>query len=218
MTPDDTTDLIQQLKDQAARLGLIWLLQAATVADPATPTVTFDADPSATATPVVNLLSIPLAGDRVWVVSVPPAGNYMIGRNPAMDPARMDADATNGASAAGTTTSAAYADMPGSPAVTITKAYTNTRLKVDFHATCFSTAVTTVVRFAAGISGVGDGDIAQLFFNPAATHLQVSGSAIFPVPVSGSVTVTGRWRRVAGAGTISTDANDWVSISVQEII
>lgn len=214
---NDTAALIQELKDNAARLGLAWLLAAATVDDPAVPTVVFDSDASATPVPVVNLISTPLAGDRVWVVTVPPAGNYLIGRQPLQDPARMAVGSTNAASAAGTTTSATFVDMPGPPAVTITKAYSDTRLLIALHATSFSTVLGTVARFGVSIAGT-DSDIAGLTHNLASTHLQVSGAGVFAAAGAGTVTVTGRWRRVSGTGVLTMDANDWVSITVQEVI
>ena len=82
MTDDQTADLVKQLQDNAARLGLIWQLVPATVDNPTTPTVLFDSDSSAEPTPVINILDTPTAGERVWIAQVPPAGNYLIGRNP----------------------------------------------------------------------------------------------------------------------------------------
>lgn len=218
MTGDETAALIKELKDNAARLGLTWDLATATVDDPTIPTVIFDSDTAQVVTPVVNIGNIPIAGDRVWVAAVPPAGNYMIGRAPLPDPAHMGIESTNAAFAAGITTSATYVNLPGPPTVTIVKAYLTTRLRVDIHATVQSSLANTSVRLAANIAGVGDGDISQLVINPASTHLQMSGTAVFPAAVSGSVVVTGRWRRVAGGGTLTVGTDDWFSMTVQEVI
>lgn len=219
ITKDDVAAFVKELQDNAARLGLTWILSAAQVADPTVPTVVFDSDTSATAVPVVNLLSDTAAGDRVYVAQIPPAGNYMIGRSPLPDPARMVPENTNAAAAAGTTTSATYVDMPGPPTVTITKVYPDTRLRVDFHATSFSTAVSTVARFAVNIDlAATDNDISGFTHNLANTHRQASGTGIYACPGTGTVIVTGRWRRVSGAGVLTMDTSDWVSMTVQEVI
>ena len=223
--------LVKELKDNAARLGLTWDLATATVDDPTIPTVIFDSDAAQVVTPVVNIGNIPIAGDRVWVAPVPPAGNYMIGRAPLPDPAHMGVESTNAAFAAGTTSSVAYANLPGAPTVTLPplgqrvwgdptvtlpKAYTATRIRVDLHATCTSTLANTSVRFAVLINAV-DVDIAQLVINPASTHLQVSGTLITTLASAGSIPVVGRWRRVAGGGVVTTGTDDWFSMTVQEV-
>ena len=208
--------LVKELKDNAARLGLTWDLAVATVDDPTIPTVIFDSDALQVPTPVVNIGNIPTAGDRVWVAAIPPAGNYMIGRQPLPDPAHMGVESTNAAFAAGTTSSVAYANLPGSPTVTLVKAYSDTRIRVDLHATCTSTLANTSVRFAVLINAV-DVDIAQLVINPASTHLQISGTLITTLAAAGSIPVVGRWRRVAGGGVVTTGTDDWFSMTVQEV-
>ena len=218
MTGDETAALIKELKDNAARLGLTWDLATATVDDPTIPTVIFDSDAAQVVTPVVNIGNIPIAGDRVWVAAVPPAGNYMIGRAPLPDPAHMGIASVNGALAAGTTVSAAYGDLPGSPTLTLVKAYTTTRIRIDLNATCSSTLANTSVRYAALIDATTDVDLSQLVINPATTHEQASGTIVTTWAAAGSIAIVGRWRRPAGGGVLTTDANDWFSMTAEEVI
>lgn len=215
---DDVAALVKELQDNADRLGLTWQLSAATVVDPTIPTVTFDSDTSATATPVINLVALPLAGDRVYVVSLPPAGNYMIGRVPRLDPARFGSCIycpQNPGS--GTTVSASFANLPGAPTCTLTKAYDSTDLLVDARVGTFSTLANTAVELAVN-DGTTDYLIWHMVHNPANTHdaygavIRIAGHA------AGSWTLTGRWRRSAGGGTITMNADDYFNLSVQEVM
>jgi len=210
----------QSLVDRSKSLGLVWTRRLATVigaaTDPANVSIMFDADTINTT--AVSMLGQLPANTRVYVDMVPPAANFIVGlATQEVNSTFLGASSTNSNFAAGTTTSATYVDLPGPPTVTIAKAYTDTRLFIALTATLTSTLANTSVRFAVNIAGVGDGDIAQLVINPANTHLQVAGSAVFPASVSGSVAVTGRWRRVAGGGTLTTGTDDWISISVMEV-
>lgn len=85
-TPDgpdsNTAQLVQALKDNARRLGLIWQITMATVvdgSDPGAVALQFDGDDTTTpgAISTVGYLS---QGERCYVVQVPPAGNYIMGR------------------------------------------------------------------------------------------------------------------------------------------
>jgi hypothetical protein len=212
----DTAALVQEVKDNANRLGLTWQIIAASVADPLIPTVVFDSDALVIAAPAVSLIGVVAAGDRVMVMAVPPAGTYIIGGPPAMNGGRFGTANTNGAAGSGTTTSAAYATIPGSPTVVLPKAYVDSRIRVDFHATLFATATATV-RFGVSLNGLPEGDVAQLFITPANTHLQVSGTAVFGFGFVGDVTIVGRWLRFAGAGTLTMNGDDWVSMTATEV-
>jgi len=222
--PVEAPDLIgvgaQSIVERAKPLGLIWTRRLATVVDattdPAKAVILFDGDTdNVTAASMVGALP---TDTRVYVDMVPPAANFIVGIVAEdLNPFLFAASSTNSAFAAGTTTSATYVNLPGPPTVTIIKRYAASRLLVTFTATLTSSLANTSVRFAINIPGVGDGDIAQLVINPASTHLQVAGTAVFPAAVTGSLTLTGRWRRVAGGGTLTTGTDDWVSISVLEV-
>lgn len=214
----DVATLVAALTDNADRLGLTWTLSAGTVADPATPTVIFDSDTTSTAVPVVNLVALPLAGDRVYVVSLPPAGNYMIGRVPQLDPSRFGSCIycpQNPGS--GTTTSASFANLPGNPSCTVVKAYDATDLLIDARIATQSTLANTSVELAVLI-GATDYVIWHMIHNPANTHDAYSGIIRVAGLVAGSYAVTGRWRRPAGGGTLTMNSDDWFNMSVQEVV
>lgn len=221
--PIDAPELIstgaEAIVARSKHLGLVWTKRLATIVDATTPAnavILFDGDGSVQS--AVSMVGVLPLDTRVYVDIVPPGGNFIVGlATDELNPILFGAATLNQAFAAGTTTSATYVNLPGPPTVTITKAYLNTRLFIALTATIQSSLANTSARLAVNISGVGDGDIAQLVINPASTHLQVAGSAIFPAAVMGSVTVTGRWRRVAGGGTLTVGTDDWVSISVMEV-
>lgn len=83
MSDDATTDLVQELRDNADRLGLTWQLRYARVvdgSDPAAVQIVFDGDDTTTAVPAVSLIGLLRVGERVAVTSLPPAGQYIVGR------------------------------------------------------------------------------------------------------------------------------------------
>jgi len=125
----------------------------------------------------------------------------------------------NAASATGTTTSASNVNLPGNPQVTLQKEGTaaQTRLQVGMAVGSFSTVGGTAVRFAVSATGVGDTDIRGFFHNAANTHADSAGVAFIAGVGAGTITVTGRWRRISGTGTLSVNADDWVSIWVKEV-
>jgi hypothetical protein len=130
-----------------------------------------------------------------------------------------NADAMNVVAASDTTTSATYVNLAGTSSIVFNKLFTPTRLKIDFHASCFITlAVNTEVRFAVRVNSV-DYDIAGYLINPTSQHMHFSGTVIVPAGVpSGNQTVQGRWRRVAGTGQLNRGTDDRISIGVVEII
>lgn len=129
-----------------------------------------------------------------------------------------ESEGVNGDSAADTTTSAAYVNMAGPPSsFTFHKFYDASRIKVRMEIGLYSTQPNTDVRFGVRINGV-DYDVCKLYFNTANQHQMVSGTAYIPGGIAaGSYTVQGRWYRLGGAGTLTRDANDSVSISADEV-
>jgi hypothetical protein len=81
-TEADAAAMVQTVKDNANRLGLTWQVTMATVVDGADPknvTATFDGDDAPTVG-LISMIGAPGPGDRVYVVAIPPAGNYIMGR------------------------------------------------------------------------------------------------------------------------------------------
>lgn len=78
MNEEEVSTLIKATQDNAQRLGLTWELQTATVSQSFPLRVKFgdeDADHPAESA----LTVMPRPGDRLYVIAVPPAGNYAIG-------------------------------------------------------------------------------------------------------------------------------------------
>jgi len=220
--PTDAPELIsigaQSIVDRSKSLGLVWTRRLATVNDgsnPASCVITFDND----TVPVTAVSMVgPLPVDaRVYVDMVPPSANFITGvATTAGAPWFLGSASLNNALAAGTTVSAVNVNMPGPQTFTLTKNFTTSDIKIDFHATFFSTLASTLARFAVSIAGT-DVDICHLTINTANNHSQVSGTDIIPSTLSGSVAITARWRRISGTGTLTTDTSDWISISAVEV-
>lgn len=76
---DQAAATASAIADNAERLGLIWRLRPATVIDATTLTVDGDTEPIAWTDSLIG----PAAPDqRVWVATVPPSGNYIVGHLP----------------------------------------------------------------------------------------------------------------------------------------
>lgn len=94
-TPVAAEAAVQAVLADPSRLGLTWDLRPGTVQSPTPPTVVLDGD---TAGIVVTSMIGPVAqGDRVYVLEIPPSGNFIVG-----------ATATPTASLAGNTIGSAY--------------------------------------------------------------------------------------------------------------
>lgn len=68
---------VQEALDQSRALGLTWGLRMATVVTAVPLTILYDAD-----TVVINAVSMigtPTSGARVYVLSIPPSGNFVVG-------------------------------------------------------------------------------------------------------------------------------------------
>jgi hypothetical protein len=82
-TPDLLSASVQSLLESASRLGLTWAINLATVVDPgATSTVgaikaTLDGDTEAIT--MFSMIGTLVQGQRIYVITVPPAGNYVVG-------------------------------------------------------------------------------------------------------------------------------------------
>jgi len=78
----DAAAMVQTVKDNANRLGLTWQITMATMVDGTDPgncVATFDSDDAPTVG-LISMIGCPAPGERVYVMTVPPAGNYIMGR------------------------------------------------------------------------------------------------------------------------------------------
>lgn len=205
-----------------AKLSVIRLAAGTVVTSPAAMSgdeLTVAMEPSALAVPVKALRGLVGPGERVvlGLVGADPRKSEWVCLGSLSEPAALAADGINSAAAADTTSSGTYVNLAGTSSFSLPKQYETTRVKVDLHANCFSTAATTSVRYAVQIGGT-DYDIAQVFINPSNTHTHTSGVRYIAGIPAGTHTVQGRWRRVAGAGTLTrTAADNWLSISAEEV-
>ena len=123
-----------------------------------------------------------------------------------------------------TTTSATYVDMPSSPTLSITKMRDLTQLRLHVSVSMWVATATSSVKLGLHVQSEDgttsfDQDIRVFNFNPTATHLMVSGtkttSATLPaVPY----TLTARWLRNAGTGTLTCDTSDEIHIEAREVM
>lgn len=127
----------------------------------------------------------------------------------------------SGAIGADTTASASFSDL-GNAQRTFVKRFENTRLRMDFSASCYTTAVNTGVEFGlqmlinvAGAGVVSTGP--AMLINTANEHTMMANFAYVSGVTAGTYSIRPLWRRTSGAGTLTTDANDWMSYAVQEV-
>lgn len=80
----DAAGLVQAVAENAKRLGLTWDITMATIVDGSSPgsvTAVFDsdADSGAQTLGLISMIGQLAPGERIYVVTVPPAGNYIVG-------------------------------------------------------------------------------------------------------------------------------------------
>lgn len=124
-----------------------------------------------------------------------------------------------------TTALAAYANIAGATTATFEKRYDNTAVELYMGIGMFSTAGGTVGQYGLNISGgFGDQTIGQVLLsspsveNCASAVVRVPGLSGGGLP-AGTYTLTPRWRRTAGAGTLTlTASSGTLSYYAREII
>ncbi len=109
------------------------------------------------------------------------------------------------------TTSATFVTLASSAATTFSGRPVLCLLDVSL----FPTAINTSVEFAIQIDAGADAVISQTLLNES-EHSAVPG-AVIVVPAAGSRTLRVRWRRPAGSGTLTLDANDQILLHAVEL-
>jgi hypothetical protein len=203
--------------DDAKRLGLTWTIRPATVKEGVTPSLclaVYDGD--TTTMPMTSLLGSLPTGARVYALAVPPAGNYIIGMAGEDLVALPNADSVNG-TGTGTTVSATFVTIASIATMSFVKRSDTSRLMLSMNAEWFSTAVTTEAAFGLQV-GATDYQIMTSFQN-AANIVEFSGGVTHtPVIPAGIYTVSARWRRVSGAGTLTVGSAETLSYAVMETV
>lgn len=210
----------QQLIDDAQRLGISWTLRPGTVTISSPLKVTFDGDDTPVA--AVSIVGVLAQGRRVMGLLVPPGGNFVIGFNDPLFTDRLAPFANfSAAGSLGSTSSATFVNIPSLPFVTVVKQYDSTISNISLIMTqsVFSTAVTTGVEFGINLAGGVGTDVALStgFLNPASTHLSYAMTKLLTGLAPGTYTLSGRWRRYAGAGILNTNSDDWSTILAGEV-
>lgn len=222
----------QSIVDNASRLGLIWTLQLATVSDGGSPPkidAAYDGDPDNPIT-MTSMIGGCAAGARVYVIKVPPSGNFIVGY--ATPNTGLGANGYNnietGNPNSGGTTSGTYADMPGPMTFTVRKYFTNSRLRLFMSGTWFDAAGSAGTSAAFGLE-VSGGSVQTVDIDMTMYHSVLPAGVVrLPIPAaeryadvtgSGLLTITARWYRLTGAGNPSVVAgDDFLSMSAAEVV
>jgi hypothetical protein len=208
---------IEALVETFQRMGLMWRLLPGTVFADSTNTpsslkVTLDGDTDPTR--AISMVGLPPQGARVFVMVVPPAGNYVVGRSGRAS--IVNENGVGAAAAADATSSAVYANLLGTSSFAFVKQDAASRLKVTIHAGAFVSVAGTRPMYGVQIGGT-DYDVVSQTINTINAHTNISGFSYLTGVAAGAYTVQGRWRRAAGAGSITRNTEDWLSISVKEL-
>lgn len=120
-----------------------------------------------------------------------------------------------------TTTSGGYVNLAGTGSVTsfsFVKRFDSTRIRVQMGCAAMYSAVSnpTLAMLGVRINAV-DTDVAQVFCATLNERYGNSGVARITGVPAGTYTVQGRWKRVSGPGTLTRDANDWLTIDASEV-
>lgn len=133
-------------------------------------------------------------------------------------------DAMNGLQwvSTGTTTSATFVDMPNSPSLEFIKVRDNTFLRIWAGVSMFVSASPTVATIGMHLLS-GDGLVSydETMFHRAGQaniHHDYSSWITTGAVMAGSYVATARWLRLSGAGTLTVDGNDSISIHIKEVV
>lgn len=163
---------------------------------------------------------IPAVGDPV-VVLRQDATLVALGSSVSGADATNTVNGFNGAPSGDTTASAAYTNLDA-VSFPFTKRLDSTAVRLDYAVSCYSTGAGNTkpqfgVDFISAAGPVYRFDILAMLINPVSTHTPMSAVAKLPGIPAGEYTVQAIWLRVSGAGTLTVDADDWVSLMASEV-
>lgn len=103
------------------------------------------------------------------------------------------------------------------------KRFATTLVRVDLAVSCYTTAVNTKVRF--GVDFINTSvtpssprrTVFEMLINPLNDHTPMSGLDLFSGFAAGTYAVQLIWLRVSGAGVLTINSDDWVSLMVTEV-
>jgi hypothetical protein len=159
---------------------------------------------------------VPVLGDVVSVLRQDATWLVLGSTQPGTD-ATLSLAGYNG-TAADTTAAAAYTNLDP-VRFDFVKRSALTRVRVDLSVSCYTTAVTTKPRFGVDFINAPTErrDIMEMLINTANEHTPMSAVTVFDGFAAGAYTVQLLWLRVSGAGTLTINADDWVSLLVTEV-
>ena len=221
ISDEDVVTLIQSVQENAQRLGLIWTLTPALVIDASPLTVLPDSpDTSSAPIPAISLLGTLTAGQRVMLMAVPPAGQYVCGiLSPAFSLGGGLGTPVNstGLAGTGTTTSATYVALPGTPGVSFTKLQASTLVEMHMSNTYFVSVGATGVQMALQLNSV---NYDMHFQSVTSANVRVTNTGyrlIAGIP-AGTYSIGAMWSRAFGTGILNQSASgDWNSILIKEV-
>ena len=121
---------------------------------------------------------------------------------------------------ADTTAGASYSNFGVGTATTFTKRINGSRVRIDFTSSCFSSAINTSVQFGMDIFNSDNAyqpTMARMLINTANEHITISGGGIFDALAAGTYTFQPLWLRFSGAGTLTSNSDDWMAYFVSEV-
>jgi hypothetical protein len=124
----------------------------------------------------------------------------------------------NDDTAAATTVNAAYSNI-NPVRFDFMKRFATTGVRVDLSVSCYTTTAATKPRFGLDFINAPSirRDVMEMLINTANEHTMISAQTVFSGFPAGTYTVQLLWLRVAGAGTLTINADDWVSLLVTEV-
>lgn len=158
----DAAGLIQSIAENAKRLGLSWDITMATVADgdnAGSLAAVFDADADSGAQTLglISMIGAVAPGARVYVMTVPPAGNYIVGLvQPGRFYARQTLDSAQGSVIFNIPPNLRELQVGWSAASTAAPNFTNMRMRLNGNATGVYVTENTTGAGAATASALSD--------------------------------------------------------------
>jgi hypothetical protein len=227
MLPEVMVATVRQLIEQSRSLGMTWTLRLATVITTNPVRIVFDGDVETNLSPAVPMISEINAQQRVYVLIIPPAGNFICGSASILVvPSRLgNTIARTFTTVAGTTTSATPVAMAGPPTCSIVKAYGKnvTRFKFTWAGTFFGAGGDAGAAFYA--RDPSSGNIVQLAQMNAANGTNGVRQALAGITYSvagqddaRTYSFEGYWARTGGVGTLTVAADDEWCLAVEEIL
>ncbi len=215
---DQAGATVKAIVDNAEPLGLVWGLRPATITKTVPPEGILDGD--SVSIGLISMVGAPLVGQRVYVLFVPPAGNYVVGF--VNEPTPRNVENLLIANTPGSTVTTTYLDMPGSPALIIDKIgdALTTCLLVRMFGTAFTTGSASAGMEFAVLYSATDFGIAGLRSATAfSQHTTFAGERkISPIP-AGRITLTARWRLQPGTpGQVNVNGDDNLCMTVEEVL